>query len=146
MLLRLPVLLLTMLVADVDRTGGSVRRDDPCPPNHASADRMVRIFLGNPLLPELSVHSRIGTANLGDIRLLTTEHDREICEALWTVIRANGTELKPADRLAFYRSGDRFFVPIDRSGRNSGPGIWLDGESSLDIYTVEYDLIGRFWA
>lgn len=125
--------------------GGGVQAQ-PCPAAHRNSDLSIRIFLSSPLLPEMRARFDLGTASADDIHLLRTAHDEETCNALWRVMEENGTELSPGDHVSFYRSGDRFFVPIRRH-RLTAPGvIQLDGRSSLDIYSSEYQLIGRFAA
>jgi hypothetical protein len=107
----------------------------------------MRMFLSNPLLPEVRAQFDLGTAALDDIRLLTMQQDQGACETLWEVIRSNGTDLAANDEIAFYRSGDRYFVPIYRRGRDPRPNIIrFDGNNSLDVYDSEFRLIGRFKA
>jgi hypothetical protein len=120
-----------------------------CPPAYRSSELRVYSFLTNPLLP-LALERNgldLGTASSEQIQLLTDAEDREICDALWTAIQASQTDLSPSDQLAFYRSGNRFFVAIRRSGRNARPGVTqLDGNSTLDLYDDEYRLIARLRA
>jgi hypothetical protein len=104
------------------------------------------MFLSSPLLPEMRARFNLGTASIEDITLLKMPESGPVCAALWQAIRGNGTELSPGDHVSFYRSGDKFFVPIRRS-RPTRPGtIQIDGRSSLDVYDSEYRLIGRFAA
>jgi hypothetical protein len=118
-----------------------------CPPSHPNSASRVQNLLGSPLLPQMRTRYDLGTASASDIRLLTDEHDRETCRALWTAVHAAETSLSAGDRISFYRSGDTFFVPISRSRRPSARGtVQLDGYSSLDVYDSGYRLIGRFGA
>jgi hypothetical protein len=118
-----------------------------CPPSHANSASRVQNLLGSPLLPQMRTRYNLGTASVSDIQLLTNEHDRDTCRALWNAVHSTGTKLTAGDRISFYRSGDTFFVPISRNRRPSARGaVQLDGYSSLDVYDSEYRLIGRFGA
>jgi hypothetical protein len=118
----------------------------PCPPPHRNGDLSVRLFLSSPLLPEMRARFNLGTASIDDVQLLKMPEAGLACAALWRAVEENGTELSPGDHVSFYRSGDRFFVPIRRP-RPTRPGtIQIDGRSSLDVYDSEYRLVGRFAA
>lgn len=147
--------LLTLLLALAHQEAGSpvgrpiehpmIQRG--CPPEHRNAAMRVRNLLTSPLLPELKNRYDLGTASADDTHLLTNRNDREVCQALWEAIEASGTDLSAGDHVTFYRSGDTFFVPIKRHRRPGRPGtIQLDGFSSLDVYSSEYRLVGRFGA
>lgn len=132
-----------------DRASHAAVEEHGCLPAHRGSESMVRTFLTNPLLPEVRARFDMGTAAAEDVQLLTTARDRDSCDALWAALRENGTDLTSGDQVAFYRSGDRFFVPISRvhRGSPSPPGtVHLDGPSSLDVYDAQYRLIGRFAA
>jgi hypothetical protein len=118
-----------------------------CPAPQANAAGRIRTLLTTPFLAELKARFDLGTAAADDIQPLTNATDRETCRALWDAVRTGGTDLEPGDRVSFYRSGDRFFVPITRE-RPAAPNavIRLDGYSSLDVYDAEYRLVGRFGA
>jgi hypothetical protein len=118
-----------------------------CPAPQADSGTRIRNLLTTPLLPELRARFDFGTASADDIQLLSNERDSETCRALWQAVRTGGTTLSPGDHLSFYRSGDRFFVPIHREGPPApGVVIRLDGASSVDVYDAEYRLVGRFQA
>lgn len=123
---------------------------DACPPAHPRAEARVRSILSSPLLPEMRARLDLGTASAADVQLLTTAEDRDACNALWEAMHANGTDLRPGDKVTFYRSGDTFFVPIAREPRQPLPPgtVRLDGAggSSLDVYDPEYRLVGRLLA
>lgn len=131
--------------ATLDPARPAVRHD--CPAAQPDAEGRVRTLLTSPLLPELRARFDLGTAAADSIRLLTDEWDAGTCRALWDALRATDTDLAPGDRVSFYRSGDRFFVPVVRE-RAPAPGavIRLDGPSSLDVYDSGFRLIGRFSA
>jgi hypothetical protein len=125
----------------------AVAAGDTCPTPHGRAAERVRMLLSSPLAPEMRARYNLGTASASDVRLLTDQHDRVTCEALWNALEATGTNLSPGDRVSFYRSGDTFFVPVSRSRRPAQPGaVQLDGYSSLDVYDSTYRLVGRFGA
>lgn len=82
-----------------------------------------------------------------DIEPLTDAHDLDTCRELWNALEATDTSLTAGDRVSFFRSGDRFFVPILREGAAApGATVRLDGYSSLDVYDAGYRLGGRFGA
>ena len=119
-----------------------VERD--CPAEHPRSAARVRIFLTNPLLPELRNRFDLGTASADDVRLLDGADDRETCAALWNALEETADALASEDQVTFYRSGDRFLVPITRY-RPAQPGVVrLDGPGALHVYDAEYRLIGRF--
>ena len=116
----------------------------PCPREHPRSAARVRIFLTNPLLPELRSRFDLGAARAEDVRLLGEADDRETCAALWNALEETADALAPGDQVTFYRSGDRFLVPITRY-RPAQPGVVrLDGPSALHVYDAEFRLIGRF--
>jgi hypothetical protein len=118
-----------------------------CPSAQPLDATRVRNLLTTPLLPELRARFDLGTATADRIEPLTNERDLETCRALWQAVRASGTNLSPGDVVSFFRSGDRFFVPIRREPpRAPGVVIRLDGYSSLDVYDAEFRLVGRFGA
>jgi len=127
--------------ATVPRT---LRPSDACPAAHEGAETIVRSFLSNARLPVVRERYNLGTASSEDVQLLTTSRDRGTCDALWAAIRGNRTDLSPSDQVSFLRSGNMLFVSIDRSRRNARPGVTLlDGNSSLDVYDADYQLIVR---
>ncbi len=126
--------------------GGNVAGGD-CPSVHAEAKPRILNLLNTPFLPELRARFDLGTAHPGDIEPLTDDRDAATCRALWQAVRTSGTRLSSGDGVSFYRSGNRFFVPIKRD-HPSAPGvvIRLDGNSSVDVYDAAYRLVGRFAA
>lgn len=125
--------------------GGNVGGD--CPAVHADAEGRIRTLLTGPFLPELRARFDLGSATAEHIEPLTTESDLATCRALWQAVRTSGTNLSPGDRVSFYRSGNRLFVPIEREPPPApGVVIRLDGNSSVDVYDAEYRLVGRFAA
>jgi hypothetical protein len=129
------------------RVADDMDERERCPPLYERSEVRVYSFLSNPLLPQVLERNKLdlGTASSGQIQLLTDQDDRRACEALWKAIVANGTDLRPIDQLAFYRSGDRYLVPINRGLRDLKPGVLrLDGGSSLDMYDLGFNLIARF--
>ncbi len=134
-------LILPLLIAMVV-TGGS-----DCPAAHPDAEPRVRTLLTGPFLPQLRAQFDLGSATAAHIEPLTDDRDAATCRALWQAVRTSGTNLSTADHVSFYRSGDRYFVPIRRE-RPHAPGvvIRLDGPSSVDVYDAEFQLVGRFAA
>jgi hypothetical protein len=126
--------------------GGNVAGGD-CPVAHAEAKPRILNLLNTPFLSELRARFDLGTADAGDVEPLTNDRDTATCRALWQAVRTSGTRLSSGDSVSFYRSGNRFFVPIKRD-LPSAPGvvIRLDGNSSVDVYDAEYRLVGRFAA
>lgn len=118
-----------------------------CPSAQPLAATRIRNLLTTPLIAELRARFDLGTASADRVEALTNERDAQTCRALWQAVRASGTKLSAADSVSFYRSGNRFFVPILREPP-SAPGvvIRLDGSSSVDVYDTEYRLVGRFGA
>lgn len=117
-----------------------------CPAAYERSELRIHGLLSSPLAPEMRRRFDLGTSSADDVNLLTNSRDRETCLALWQAVRASGTVLSPGDRVAFYRSGDTFFVPISRK-RTGRPGaIQFDGNSSLDVYNSRFQLVARFSA
>jgi hypothetical protein len=115
-----------------------------CPAAERNSAVRVQNVLGSPLIAEMRKHVDLGTASLDDIQLLRNPEHREICEALWNALREGETPLRSADAVSFYRSGDRYFVPI---ARRPPPGVVrLGGPSSLNVYDMNYQLIARLRA
>lgn len=115
-----------------------------CPAVERNAEVRVRNVLGSPLIAEIRKHVDLGTADLGDVEVLRNPEHREICEGLWAALSDGEAPLGPSDAVSFYRSGNRYFVPI---ARRAPPGvIRLDGPSSLNVYDTEYRLIARLGA
>lgn len=106
-------LLYLMLVAlsGATEVGGMAEN---CPAAYERAEIRIHGLLSSPLAPEMRRRFNLGTASADDVQLLTNSRDRETCLALWQAVSASGTVLSPGDRVAFYRSGDSFFVPISR--------------------------------
>lgn len=120
-------------------------RVNPCPTPEPDAQARIHRLLTTPLIAELRARYDLGTAAAEDVRLLTNERDALTCEALRNAVDRNGSNLAEGDRVTFFRSGDRFFVPVTRERAPGPPGtIHLDGYSSLDVYDSEFRLIGRF--
>ena len=118
---------------------------EACPAPHRFAELRVMNLLGSSPWPDWV---DMGKASAADVQLLTNARDRELCDTLWAAMRENGTDLRPGDQVTFYRSGDRYLVPIKRLPRRPLPPgtTQLGGDSTLDIYDSEYRLIGRFRA
>jgi hypothetical protein len=117
-----------------------------CPPAYERSEMRVHGLLSSPLAPEMRRRFDLGTSSADDVHLLANSRDRETCVTLWQAVRASGTVLSPGDRVAFYRSGDTFFVPISRKRAGRPGAIQLDGNSSLDVYNSRFQLVGRFTA
>ena len=118
-----------------------------CPAVHADAEPRIRTLLTTPFLPELRARFDLGSATAEHIEPLVNDRDIATCRGLWQAVRTSGTNLSPGDSVSFYRSGDRFFVPIKREPPHApGVVIRLDGNSSVDVYDAEYRLVGRFAA
>lgn len=148
---RIVALFLVLLAGEQSAFGispaGASNRLGNCPAAHPDAEGRIRSLLSNPLLPELRARFDFGTASADEIEPLTDERDLDTCRALWNALEATDTSLTAGDQVSFFRSGDRFFVPIQREG-TAAPGatIRLDGYSSLDVYDAGYRLVGRFGA
>lgn len=143
------LLLILSLLGTTESTDTGRSHPDPrdCPAVHPDAEARIRNLLTTPLLPQLRARYDLGTASADDIQPLTSEADLATCQALWNALEAADTDLAASDQVSFFRSGNRFFVPIVR-GRPlpAGVVIRLDGYSSLDVYDAGYRLIARFGA
>lgn len=117
-----------------------------CPAGNADAMWRIRNVLGSPLIAEMRQHVDLGTASLAEVRPLRLPEDREACVKLWEALDAEGTVLQAADAISFYRSGDRYFVPISRRPPTRPGTIRLDGASAVHLYDAEYRLIARLAA
>jgi len=105
----------------------------------------VRNLLTTPFISELRARFDLGSATADHIEPLADERYAETCRRLWEAVRTSGTKLASGDRLSFYRSGDRFFVPINREPPPAeGVVLRLDGYSSVDVYDAGFRLVGRF--
>lgn len=115
-----------------------------CPAPEAQAESRVTNFLSLPQLAELRKVADLGTASASDVHALAGETDRETCTALWRAITGSGRRPNAGDRVAFYRSGDRYFVPI--TPRRPTDRIRIGEHSVIEVYDAEYRLVARFSA
>jgi len=127
-----------------DANDTATRLESACPPEHRNARLRIGNLLGSPLWPEIRARFDFGTASVEDVRLLSNPDDREMCVRLFEAMEADGTVLAPGDKVTFFKSGNRYLIPI---ARHRPPGvIRLDGPSSLDVYDADFRIIGRFAA
>lgn len=115
-----------------------------CPAPEAQAASRVTNFLSLPELPELRKIADLGAASASDVHALTGETDRETCVALWRAVAGSGRRSNAGDRVGFYRSGDRYFVPI--TPRRPTDRIRIGEYSVIEVYDMQYRLIARFSA
>lgn len=119
-------------------------RQAGCPAPEAQAASRVTRFLSLPQLPELREVADLGTSSASDVHALAGDQDRETCVALWRAIASSGRRASAGDRVAFYRSGDRYFVPI--TPRRPTDRIRIGEHSFIEVYDREYRFIARFTA
>ncbi|MBB4636421.1 hypothetical protein [Longimicrobium terrae] len=116
-----------------------------CPAPETDAEARIRRLLTTPLIADLRARYDFGTATADTVLLLTDECDRRTCDSLRTAIVESGANLTEKDRISFYRSGNRFLVPVSRHREVTGT-VHFDGHSSVDIYDADFRLVGRFMA
>ena len=119
-------------------------RQAGCPVPEAQAESRVTHFLSLPQLPELRMVADLGTSSASTVFALTGDRDRETCVALWRAIASSGRRASAGDRVAFYRSGDRYFVPI--TPRRPTDRIRIGEHSVIEVYDSDYRFIARFSA
>lgn len=117
---------------------------DGCPAPDVESQSRVTNFLSLTQLADLRKVADLGSASSSDVRVLANEMDRVTCVALWRAVASSGRQTAAGDRVAFYRSGDRYFVPIT-------PPLPIDrirlGEHSvIEVYDTQYRFIARFSA
>lgn len=115
-----------------------------CPAPEAQAESRVTNLLSLPQLAELRKVTDLGTASASDVNALAGEPDRETCVALWRAMASSGRRSNAGDRVAFYRSGDRYFVPI--TPRRPTDRIRIGEHSMIEVYDRQYRLVARFSA
>jgi hypothetical protein len=123
---------------------GAEHNPGGCPAPEAQAESRVSNFLSLPQLPELRQVADLGTSSASDVRALAGDQDREVCVALWRAVASSGRRASAGDRVAFYRSGDRYFVPI--TPRRPTDRIRIGEHSMIEVYDREYRFIARFSA
>ena len=115
-----------------------------CPAPEPQAEARVTNFLSLPHLSELRKVTDLGSSSASDVHALAGERDRETCAALRRAVAASGRRSDAGDRVAFYRSGDRYFVPI--TPRRPTDRIRIGEHSVIEVYDTEYRLVARFSA
>jgi hypothetical protein len=115
-----------------------------CPAPDAQAESRVTNFLSLPQLAELRKFADLGSASASDVHALGGERDRETCVALLRAVAGSGRRSNAGDRVAFYRSGDRYLVPI--TPRRPTDRIRIGEHSVIEVYDTQYRLVARFSA
>jgi hypothetical protein len=115
-----------------------------CPVPEPQVQSRVTHFLSLPHLAELRKVADLGSSSASDVHALAGEADRPACVALRRAIASSGRGLTAGDQVAFYRSGDRYFVPI--TPRPPTDRIRLGEHSVIEVYDREYRFIARFSA
>lgn len=115
-----------------------------CPAPESHAESRVTNFLSLPQLAELRKLADLGSASASDVQTLTGETDRETCVALRRAVAGSGRRSNAGDRIGFFRSGDRYFVPI--TPRRPTDRIRIGEHSVIEVYDTQYRLIARFSA
>jgi hypothetical protein len=115
-----------------------------CPAPEPQAESRVTNFLSLPQLAELRKVADLGSASASDVHALAGEPDHERCAALRRAVASSGRRSNAGDRVAFYRSGDRYFVAI--TPRRPADRIRIGEHSMIEVYDTEYRLVGRFSA
>jgi hypothetical protein len=115
-----------------------------CPaPNPRAQSRVVN-FLSLPELAEFRKVADLGSASASTVRAVAGEGDEEACAALRRAIASSGRPSSPGEQLAFYRSGDRYFVPI--TPPRPTDRIRLGEHSVIEVYDMRYQFVARFSA
>lgn len=120
-----------------------------CPASEPRLESRVATFLSLPHLDELrKAGLDLGSASAADVHALSGEADREACVALRRAMASSGRRPEPGERLAFYRSRDRYFVPIAPVPRPRPPGVTirLGYDSFLEVYDSEFRFVARLSA
>lgn len=136
--MMMPILLAFLLGlalnAGPERPGPFVQPD--CPPADSSHLSRIRTLIS---IPEFQAMADVGTASTADVRAVT---DPAVCRSLRSAVEAerapqglNGAAMR------FYRSGDRYFVPVDRPP--PATGVRLDGGSAVEMYDSAFRLLER---
>lgn len=115
-----------------------------CPASEAQDETRVTGFLSHPRIAELRRIVDLGASSASDVRALAGEPDRETCVALRRAVASSGRPSTAGDRVAFYRSGDRYFVAI--TPRRPTDRIRIGEYSVIEVYDTEYRLVARFSA
>lgn len=115
-----------------------------CPAPDPQAESRVTNFLSHPQIAELRRVADLGSSSVSEVHALAGESDRETCVALRRAVASSGRRSNAGDRVAFYRSGDRYFVPI--TPPRPTDRIRIGEHSVIEVYDMEYRLIARFSA
>lgn len=137
------ILLMTILLLDRPAPTLEDAGRDGCPTPTARATQRVAMLLSLPWI-EKSDQPNFGTAGADDIVPLVGASDRDACRALWRAVREQQSGAYSADQAWFYKSGDRYFVPIDTRRPVLPPGAVRIGEfSRILVFDREFRFIVR---
>lgn len=115
-----------------------------CPTPDSEAQSRVTSFLSLPQLADLRQVADLGSASSSNVRVLADDMDRATCGALRRAVASSGRQATSGDRLAFFRSGDRYFVPI--TPPRPTDRVRLGEYSVIEVYDAQYRFIARFSA
>jgi hypothetical protein len=85
----------------------------------------------------------LGTASASTVRVLSGEADRATCDAIRSAI-ASRREYGADHSLSFFRSGNRYFVPI--TPPSPADRIRIGEHSVVEVYDHRFQLIERISA